>query len=65
VNGPALVIAHCASGRWDHGMLTLTLTAGGDGYCLHSTLQASPAARDLLPVLRRIEIADIDHSPAH
>lgn len=23
-------------------------------YCLHSTLQASPAARDLLPVLRRI-----------
>jgi hypothetical protein len=46
-------------------MLTLTLTAGGDGYCLHSTLQASPPARDLLPVLRRIEIADIDHSPAH
>lgn len=36
------------------GLLTRTLTTGGDGYCLHSTLQASPAARDLLPVLRRI-----------
>ena len=39
--------------RW-RGLLTQTLTSGGDGYCLHSTLQASPAARDLLPVLRRI-----------
>ena len=36
------------------GLLTRTLTTGGDGYFLHSTLQASPAARDLLPVLRRI-----------
>jgi Ser/Thr protein kinase RdoA (MazF antagonist) len=36
------------------GLLTRTLTAGGDGYCLHSTLRASPAARDLLPVLHRI-----------
>jgi len=35
-------------------LLTQTLTTGGDGYCLHSTLQHSPAARDLLPVLRRI-----------
>ena len=39
--------------RW-RSLLTQTLTSGGDGYCLHSTLQASPAARDLLPVLRRI-----------
>jgi Ser/Thr protein kinase RdoA (MazF antagonist) len=35
-------------------LITQTLTAGGDGYCLHSTLRASPQARDLLPVLRRI-----------
>jgi Ser/Thr protein kinase RdoA (MazF antagonist) len=35
-------------------LITQTLTAGGDGYCLHTTLQASAAARDLLPVLRRI-----------
>jgi Ser/Thr protein kinase RdoA (MazF antagonist) len=34
-------------------LITQTLTAGGDGYCLHATLQASPQARDLLPVLRR------------
>jgi Ser/Thr protein kinase RdoA (MazF antagonist) len=39
--------------RW-RSLLTQTLTSGGDGYCLHSTLQASPSARDLLPVLRRI-----------
>ena len=39
--------------RW-RSLLTQTLTSGGDGYCVHSTLQASPAARDLLPVLRRI-----------
>jgi Ser/Thr protein kinase RdoA (MazF antagonist) len=35
-------------------LITRTLTAGGDGYCLHSTLAASPDARDLLPALRRI-----------
>ena len=35
-------------------LITQTLISGGDGYCLHSTLQASPDARDLLPVLRRI-----------
>lgn len=35
-------------------LLTQTLTAGGNEYCLHSTLQASPGTRDLLPVLRRI-----------
>jgi Ser/Thr protein kinase RdoA (MazF antagonist) len=39
--------------RW-RSLITRTLTSGGDGYCLHSTLQASPDARDLLPVLRRV-----------
>ncbi len=34
-------------------LITRTLTAGGDGYCLHSTLRADPDTRDLLPVLRR------------
>jgi Ser/Thr protein kinase RdoA (MazF antagonist) len=36
------------------GLLAQTLTTGGSGYCLHSTLQQSPVTRDLLPVLRRI-----------
>jgi Ser/Thr protein kinase RdoA (MazF antagonist) len=35
-------------------LVTQTLTAGGDGYCLHATLQARPDTRDLLRVLRRI-----------
>jgi len=35
-------------------LLTQTLTTGGDGYCLHSTLQARPDTRDLLRVVRRI-----------
>jgi len=39
--------------RW-RSLITQTLTTGGDGYCLHSSLHASPQARDLLPVLRRI-----------
>ncbi len=39
--------------RWP-GLLTQTLTTGGSGYCLHTTLQRSPATRDLLPVLRWI-----------
>lgn len=39
--------------RW-RSLVTQTLTSGGDGYCVHSTLQASPEARDLLPVLRCI-----------
>jgi aminoglycoside phosphotransferase (APT) family kinase protein len=34
-------------------LITRTLTTGGDGYCLHSTLQARPDTRDLLRVLRR------------
>ena len=36
------------------GELIRTLAEGGAGYCLHGTLLASPEARDLLPVLRRI-----------
>ncbi len=39
--------------QW-RSLIAQTLASGGDGYCLHSTLQASPDARDLLPVLRRI-----------
>ncbi len=39
--------------RW-RSLITQTLTSGGDGYCLHSTLHASPHARGLMPVLRRI-----------
>jgi Ser/Thr protein kinase RdoA (MazF antagonist) len=35
-------------------LITRTLTTGGDGYCLHATLQARPETRDLLRVLRRI-----------
>lgn len=39
--------------RWP-GLLTRTLTTGGDGYCLHATLQAHAGTRDLLTVLLRI-----------
>lgn len=35
-------------------LLTRTLTTGGDGYCLHSTLQARSDTGDLLPLVRRI-----------
>ncbi len=35
------------------GLLAATLTAGGDGYCLHSTLEARPDTRDLLAVVRQ------------
>jgi Ser/Thr protein kinase RdoA (MazF antagonist) len=35
-------------------LLTRTLTTGGDGYCLHSTLQARLDTRDLLRVVRKI-----------
>ena len=35
-------------------LITETLTAGGDGYCLHSTLQARTDTRDLLRALHRI-----------
>jgi hypothetical protein len=40
-------------GGWPD-LIAATLASGGDGYCLHATLHASPAARDMLPVLRRI-----------
>jgi hypothetical protein len=40
-------------GGWP-GLLTGTLTTGGDGYCVHSTLQARPDTRELLAVVRRI-----------
>jgi hypothetical protein len=35
-------------------LITTTLTEGGPGYCVHATLAARPATRDLLRVLRRI-----------
>jgi Ser/Thr protein kinase RdoA (MazF antagonist) len=35
-------------------LVSRTLTAGGDGYCLHATLQARPDTRDLLRVVRRV-----------
>ena len=41
------------TGGWPD-LITRTLTSGGDGYCLHSTLQARPDTRGLLRVLRRI-----------
>jgi Ser/Thr protein kinase RdoA (MazF antagonist) len=34
-------------------LITRTLSTGGEGYCLHSTLQARPDTRDLLRILRR------------
>lgn len=40
-------------GGWP-ALLTRTLTTGGDGYCVHSTLQARPDTRELLRVVRRI-----------
>jgi Ser/Thr protein kinase RdoA (MazF antagonist) len=35
-----------------NGLITATLTAGGDGYCVHATLEARPDTRDLLAVVR-------------
>ena len=40
-------------GGWP-GLLTGTMTTGGDGYCVHSTLQARPDTRELLAAVRRI-----------
>jgi hypothetical protein len=35
------------------GLIAATLTAGGDGYCVHATLEARPDTRDLLAVVRQ------------
>lgn len=40
-------------GNW-RDLLVKTLTVGGDGYCVHSTLASRPDARELLRVVRRI-----------
>jgi hypothetical protein len=40
-------------GGWP-ALLSRTLITGGDGYCLHSTLQARPDTRGLLRILRGI-----------
>jgi hypothetical protein len=34
-------------------LITATLTTGGDGYCVHATLEARPDTRDLLAVVRQ------------
>jgi hypothetical protein len=34
-------------------LIAATLTAGGDGYCVHATLEARPATRDLLAAVRQ------------
>ena len=34
-------------------LIAATLTTGGDGYCVHATLQARPDTRDLLAVVRQ------------
>jgi hypothetical protein len=57
---PELIRLNDAQAGLGHGqpgwpeLITRTLTVGGDGYCVHSTLEARPETRDLLPVLRRI-----------
>jgi hypothetical protein len=38
---------------WRH-LITTTLLAGGDGYCLHSTMTARPDTRDMLAAVRGI-----------
>ena len=35
------------------GLIAATLTAGGDGYCVHATLQPRPDTRDLLAVVHQ------------
>ncbi|MGH3294818.1 MAG: phosphotransferase, partial [Trebonia sp.] len=35
------------------GLITTTLTSGGDGYCLHATLEARPDTRALLAVIQQ------------
>ena len=47
------VAADTGAGAWPR-LLTTTLLAGGDGYCLHSTLAARPDTRELLTAVRRI-----------
>jgi hypothetical protein len=34
-------------------LIAATLTTGGDGYCIHATLQARPDTRDLLALVRQ------------
>lgn len=35
------------------GLIAATLTAGGDGYCVHATLEARPDTRNLLAIVRQ------------
>jgi hypothetical protein len=45
-------------------LITRTLSTGGDGYCLHATLQARPGTRDLLRA-RLLELAGPKPACAH
>jgi Ser/Thr protein kinase RdoA (MazF antagonist) len=44
-------------------LLATTLTVGGDGYCVHATLEARPDTRDLLATLRRTADRCLDAIP--
>jgi Ser/Thr protein kinase RdoA (MazF antagonist) len=41
-------------GRGWRDLIARTLTVGGEGYCVHATLQARPDTREMLRTLRRI-----------
>jgi Ser/Thr protein kinase RdoA (MazF antagonist) len=43
-----------AGGPGWRDLIARTLTAGGDGYCVHATLQARPDTREMLRTLRQI-----------
>lgn len=45
-------------------LITATLTAGGDGYCVHATLEARPDTRGLLAVIRQTAARCLDSIPA-
>ena len=57
---PALFRLNDAQAGLGHGgadwrnLITTTLLAGGDGYCLHSTMAARPDTRELLAAVRGI-----------
>jgi Ser/Thr protein kinase RdoA (MazF antagonist) len=44
-------------------VLAMTLTVGGDGYCVHATLDKRPDTRDLLATLRRTAGRCLDAIP--
>jgi hypothetical protein len=40
------------------GLLAATLTVGGDGFCVHATLETRPETRALLAVVRQTAACD-------